>query len=315
MTIEQYAPASPAPIVERNGYDLIRSTALAMADANAIAKAVATTNMVPAHFRNKPDDLTAAILYGASLGFDPMQSARQVYVVHGQAALYARSMVALVMSAGHDVWTVETNDESVTVAGRRRGSDHTETSTWDIARARRAKYTGNEKYSTDPQAMLYAKAASEVCRKIAPDVLNGVYSVEEMQMETVESERIDTTTSASATDRLRAALNPSPAPDDVVSPEPSAARSSSSELATGAAEASAGEGPAEAMFDYRSSWARGTFFPALRAAEKSGHVTDALAFMSEVVGREITSSKELTEEEAHQVHAHLPQVDEIPGAQ
>jgi hypothetical protein len=63
MTIERIHAA--APIIERNGYDLIRATALAMTDANAIAKAIASTDMVPKHFRGKPDDLTAAILYGA----------------------------------------------------------------------------------------------------------------------------------------------------------------------------------------------------------------------------------------------------------
>ena len=35
--------------------------------------------------------------------------------------------------------------------------------------------------------MLYAKAVSEVARKIAPDSLSGVYSVEELEVERVES--------------------------------------------------------------------------------------------------------------------------------
>lgn len=302
MTIERITNHAPAPILERNGYDLIRSTALAMADANSIAKAIANTDMVPKHFRGKPDDLTAAILYGATLGFDPMQSARQVYVVHGQAALYARSMAALVLSAGHEVWTVATSDEAVTVAGRRRGSVREEESTWTFDRARQAGYTNNEKYRTDPQGMLYAKALSEVCRKIAPDVLNGVYAVEEMQMERVEAERTDRPTGAVS--QLRAALNPSPAPESPA--ETSVAEGEAG--STPASDPSAGEAEPEVMFDYRSGWARGTFYPALREAEQAGLVADTKAFMSEVVGREITSSKELTQAEAEQVLTNLPQV-------
>ena len=47
-------------------------------------------------------------------------------------------------------------------------------------------------------------------------------------------------------------------------------------------------------------------YASLRDAETAGHFTDAKAFMSEVVGRPITSSKELTEDEARRVLDHLP---------
>jgi hypothetical protein len=293
MTIERIHAA--APIIERNGYDLIRATALAMTDANAIAKAIASTDMVPKHFRGKPDDLTAAILYGATLGFDPMQSARQVYVIHGQAALYARSMAALVLSAGHEVWTVESKDESVTVSGRRRGSERMETATWTLARAQKAGYTDNAKYRTDPQGMLYAKALSEVCRKIAPDVLNGVYAVEEMQLERVESERVDQP--ASSVDRMRAALNPSPAPDSPQSaePDPSPARPSGDDD-----QASAGED--SPLLNTRSGLAK-RMFATIHDAEIAE--ADRLTEISAIIGRTIGSSKEMTEAEAEAVIATL----------
>ena len=310
MTIELHQGNTPAPIIERNGYDLIRSTALAMADANAIAKAVANTDMVPKHFRGKPDDLTAAILFGATLGFDPMQSSRQVYVIHGQAALYARAMAALVMSAGHEVWTVSSSPESVTVNGRRRGSEHVETSTWTADRAKRAEYTSNAKYRTNPEEMLYAKAVSEVCRKIAPDVLNGVYSVEEMRMERVESERVDRPTGA--VDSLRAALNPSPAPDVAASAEPMPA----DQPPAGAASAGEDQGITSGQLKK------------MGAAMRERGITerpDALDFVTAVIGREVNSRNELTRDEAGKVidaledwggdvtEAELVEVAEIDG--
>ncbi len=177
-------PTNTAPVsLSATGANLIRESAAVMETAHQLATAVAGTQMIPKHFQGKPDECAAAMLYGASLGLDPMQSVRQIYVVHGQAALYARAMSALVLGAGHRVWTVESGDQSVTVAGSRAGSEHVETSTWTYDRAHKAGYTSNAKYKTDPQAMLYSKALSEVCRKIAPDVLSGVFSVEEMQME------------------------------------------------------------------------------------------------------------------------------------
>lgn len=173
----------PAPF--STGGNLIREAAAVMADAHLLAKAICGTQMVPQHFRGKPDETAAAMLYGASLGLDPMQAVKGIYVVHGSAALYARTMSSIVMRDGHDVWTVSSTDDAVTVRGRRRGwpEDRVEESTWDMARATKAGYTSNAKYKSDPQAMLYAKALSEVCRKIAPDSLAGVYTVEEMQLE------------------------------------------------------------------------------------------------------------------------------------
>lgn len=292
MTIETYhQPATPA-LAPAAGYSLIRETAAAMADANAIAKAVCGTDMVPKHFRGKPDDLTAAILYGATLGFDPMQSARQVFVIHGQAALYARSMAALVLAAGHQVRTVATSDTEVTVEGRRRGSEHAETSTWTIDRAKKAGYTDNAKYRTDPQAMLYAKALSEVCRKIAPDVLNGVYAVEEMQLERVESERVDQP--VGAVNSLRAALNPSPAPDVAASAESTPPDVS----------ASSGSGPQQAGGPASAGEASGITSGQLKkigAAMRERGITErteALDFVNAVIGREVASRNDLTRDEA-----------------
>lgn len=183
--LDTYQTPTPAPYSV--GGNLIREAAAVMADAHTLAKAICNTAMVPKHFQGKPDECAAAMLYGASLGLDPMQAVKGIYVVHGTAALYARAMASIVMRDGHQLWTESSTDEAVTVCGRRRGTDNVETSTWTYARAKKAGYTSNPKYDSDPQAMLYAKAVSEVARKIAPDSLSGVYSVEELEVERVES--------------------------------------------------------------------------------------------------------------------------------
>lgn len=126
----------------------------------------------------------AAAVFGASLGFGVAKSLQNVFTVHGMPSIYARTAVALVLSHGHEVWTEEESPQSVTVAGRRRGSEKVEPSTWTIQRAEQAGFTSNPKYKTQPQEMLYAKAAMAVCRRLAPDVLEGIpMSVEELELE------------------------------------------------------------------------------------------------------------------------------------
>ncbi|GAA3289144.1 hypothetical protein ACFFON_15305 [Arthrobacter citreus] len=153
--------------------------------AHRLGTALCGTEFVPASFRGKPDAAAAAILAGKSLGLDPMNSLSNIFVVQGRPAMYARTMVALVLSAGHDIRRTAATPEAVTILGRRKGQQEWQEFTWTIDRARQAGYLSNKKYTSDPIAMLTAKAQAEACRTIAPDVLTGVaaYSVEDVELE------------------------------------------------------------------------------------------------------------------------------------
>lgn len=164
----------------------LREQVQALEDAKTWAEILCAPDneLCPAQYRGKVGSGIAAILYGAELGLNPTQSLQQVFVVHGMPAIYARTAVALCKTAGLMIETVSSADDSVTVKATDRTTGQIEQSTWNIDRAQRAGYTSNKKYTTDPQAMLYAKAAMEVCRKIAPDVLLGIpMSREELDLE------------------------------------------------------------------------------------------------------------------------------------
>ncbi len=125
---------------------------------------------------------TGAILHGTELGLSPMAALNNIIVIHGRPSLYAETMVALVQAAGHEVWTESESDTKVVVCGQRAGSDKVERATFTIERARKAGYVAkNAKYGTDPQAMLYARAASIACRRTAPEVLKGIPVFEDVQ--------------------------------------------------------------------------------------------------------------------------------------
>lgn len=183
---QELATTAGAPELSDAGINDLMRQAEAMSAAHKLATVLCNTQMVPQTFRGKPDDGAAAILYGAELGLKPQQALQQVFVVHGQPAIYARTMVALLKGKGYKFETVESTDESVTVRGVAPSGEQ-ETSTWTIERAKKANYTSNKKYQTDPQAMLYAKAASEVSRRLAPDVLLGIkYTAEDLELEPVK---------------------------------------------------------------------------------------------------------------------------------
>lgn len=202
--------------VTDDGLELLVKQAKAMDAAYQLATSLCNTQMVPQTFRGKPDDGAAAILYGAELGLKPQQALQQVFVVHGQPAIYARTMVGLLKGKGYTFETVATSDESVTVRGTSPRGE-VEEATWTIDRAKKAGYTKNGKYQSDPQAMLYAKASSEVCRKLAPDVLLGIrYTAEDLELEPVKmtATRADRPAAGGGAAGVKAALEAKRETDD-----------------------------------------------------------------------------------------------------
>ena len=205
----------------------LRAWAATYADVAQFVAPLVSTPFVPEAFRPKIDPrstdvekrqayesavaaATAAVLYGAAIGFDPITALQNVYVVGGRPGLYAAAMVAIVQAAGHEVWTEDATDSRVVVRGRRKGTDVVETVAVTIDQAKRAGWTRNAKYGSEPQAMLWARAASTVCRRIAQDALKGVAAaVEELQ----DSEAQAAAPSSRTVQRQApAALTPAPAP-------------------------------------------------------------------------------------------------------
>jgi hypothetical protein len=167
----------------------LQQHAVAMQSAYELAEKLVLTEMVPTRFRRQADDATAAILYGAELGLNPIQALQNVFAVNGSPAIYARTMGALLKAKGYKFRTVEKTNEAVEIHGWEPGRNPDtdipdEESRWTIEDAAQAGYTSNKKYETDPRAMLYAKSLSEVCRHLAPHVLLGIaYSVEELEVD------------------------------------------------------------------------------------------------------------------------------------
>jgi len=161
---------------------LIQAAAADLQQAARIADVLCKTSFVPKEFRGKPEEGTVAILYGQSVGLDPQTALQQIYVIGGKPALYARAMVSIVLTAGHEIWTEEASPAKVVVCGRRAGTERIERSEWTIGRAQTAGYTSNTNYKKDPEAMLYARASGDVARRVAPDALLGMgHNVEELQ--------------------------------------------------------------------------------------------------------------------------------------
>lgn len=151
-----------------------------------LSQMVCQTAFAPQHFRGKPEEAATAMLYGHTIGLPPMVAIKSIYVVHGTPALYAKTMYAIALAAGHQIERVHATEQSVKFRCRRKGAQQWQEVEWTIERARQAGYTTNKQYQSNPIGMLGAKCMAEAANLVAPDALAGMASVEEVQLGDVD---------------------------------------------------------------------------------------------------------------------------------
>lgn len=277
MSLAVPEPGGAAVAIPTSGASALVEWAQAAQAAHSLAEPLARTDFVPQHFRGNAAAATAAILYGAEVGLSPMQALQNIYVISGRPALYSRTMLALALAAGHEAHVEESTEQRAVVVGKRRGSSHEERVVVTMDQARKAGWTSNKKYASEPATMLLARAQSQLVRRIAPDALVGMaYSVEEVEDDnptTVTVARAETTPQVKRTVKRAAAPTP---------PEP--------ELDDPPAETG------ELITD-----AQMRKLHALLNEKGMADRSLGLAFMVDVLGREVESSKTLTKDEASRV--------------
>jgi hypothetical protein len=294
----------PAALPQTDAVVQLQEWAAELRAAHSLGLALAQSSFLPLALRKKgkdsyksveelTNDAAAVILAGKSVGLDPMQAVQNIFPVHGMPSMYARTMVALVIGQGHEVTRSAATDESVTYSVRRKGQEDWQDFTWTIDRARKAGYTSNAKYQSDPIAMLGAKAAAEACRTVFPDILLGMaYSAEEIELEDMGERNTSTTQQA-------------------------AGQSATARLALAAKKAEPVAAPEEAQPAAVPLCSRAQQTKLANALKAIGHESkeDMLRIVAEWIKRPIKSAQELTVTEANQLTTELIEAaDEMNAA-
>jgi hypothetical protein len=148
----------------------------------SLSDTLAKSQYVPDAFKGKPADIFLAIAYGMELGFPPIASLRAVAVIKGKPTLYADAMVGLVLGSGKAELfeCVESDGTKATYETRRKGSTRAIRKSFSLDDAKAAGLLSNGTYKAYPRQMLEARAKAHLARDVFPDLLNGIYSAEEM---------------------------------------------------------------------------------------------------------------------------------------
>jgi hypothetical protein len=180
--MEQYvAPLAAVRDHQSDAVSRLAEWAQSATAASHVAEQLVRSSFVPESFRGKAHEATAAILAGLEVGLAPMAALRSFDVIQGQAAPRAVTLRAIVQSQGHEIELVESTASRCKMRGRRHGSQTWQEVTWTFDRARQLGLTTKSNWKSQPQAMLVARATSEIARLVASDAILGIaYSIEEI---------------------------------------------------------------------------------------------------------------------------------------
>ena len=137
-----------------------------------------------------PEQVFTAIQYGRGHGWSPMQSLRNLYPLHGNVHLTAIAAMGLVLPHADKPPTIKREKKngqpySCTVTYLRDKEEYSRTFTIDEAKAA-GLIKGGGAWTAYAENMLYWRAGMFAAREGFPDILAGIYSIEEMANESAE---------------------------------------------------------------------------------------------------------------------------------
>lgn len=164
----------------------IKSGALAptnMGEAIQFSEMLASSNMVPKNFQNKPADILVAVQWGSEVGLPPLAALNGIAVINGKPSLYGDAAMSLVVGhpayGGHEE-KLEGEEASCTIVRIVNGKEVPTVRTFSVTDAKKANLMSKPgPWSQYPKRMLAMRARGFAIRDAFPDALKGVITYEE----------------------------------------------------------------------------------------------------------------------------------------
>ena len=142
---------------------------------------IANTEFVPRDLRGNLPAILACVATGRALGIADITALRSIHIIDGRPTYSAELMVMLARRYGHSIQG-EVDEGKAEVRGRRADNGDEMRVTWTLKMAERAGLLGKQNWRKYPEAMLWARAVSQLCRELFPDCFAGAtYVPEELE--------------------------------------------------------------------------------------------------------------------------------------
>lgn len=122
------------------------------------------------------------ITAGGELGLGPVYSMQRLYMIEGKLGMAAETMGALIKRSGKYNYVVVKHTDQECSIDFFEGQQKVYTSTFTMKDAQRANLVKpNGGWAKYPRALLFSRALSQGARIVAPDMIGGAYTEEELR--------------------------------------------------------------------------------------------------------------------------------------
>lgn len=151
-------------------------------EAMELANMLASSNLVPKPYQNKPADVLVACQWGAEIGLPPLQALQSIAVINNVPSVWGDAVVGLVRGSGvceyiNQDWDEETKTATCTV--KRKGEPE-QVRTFSREDANLAGHMNKDTYKKNLRRMLSIRARTFALRDVFADVLRGLKVAEEV---------------------------------------------------------------------------------------------------------------------------------------
>lgn len=187
-----------------------------MDKAYKFAEIMAKSDIIPVHYRNKPANVFIALQTAYRMNLDPMLIMQNTYTIAGKLGMNTSFAIALANNSGLFTSGMRYKCEGeginlkVTAYVNLKKTNEEISYTITMKEAEAENWTKNAKYKTLPELMLRYRAATLLIRTHAPEVMNGMHMVEEL--EDITAAKSVTPKTQSINDRLNNLLSVQEAP-------------------------------------------------------------------------------------------------------
>lgn len=150
-----------------------------------MSKAMAMSTLLKSEAKSadqRMSDAFVIMMMGVEMGLSPISSLRLIHVIKGTPTVSGAGMLAILKRAGVEVEMPNIGNvtDSATVRLRRPGDTEWFESTFTLQMAQTAGITSNTGWKNYPANMLIWRALSNAARMHTPDIINGLYTKEEI---------------------------------------------------------------------------------------------------------------------------------------
>jgi 5'-3' exonuclease len=130
-----------------------------------------------------PEAIMAVIMTGRTFGMDAVASLRGFHIIKGKSSPSSQLLIGLVKKSSHCEYfrLAESTKEQATWETKRRGEPEPTRMTYSMDDARSANIASLDQWKKRPQTMLRWRAGVELARVVYPDIVSGLYTVDEVQ--------------------------------------------------------------------------------------------------------------------------------------